>query len=568
MILKVPRRFPLFVAGILFLSTAGSRTGFAAGEKRDSLVFAAAGDPKTFNPVLAQETSSSEILQFVFDGLTRLNPVTGEIEPMLAEKWEAREEGLVWTFHLRRDVLWADGDPFDSADVLFTFNDVIANPDVLANSRDIFKIEGKPVQVTAVDRFTVEFRLLSVFAPFLSALGQPILPEHILKGPLTEGKFSNSWGIDEAPAKIIGTGPYRMVSYEPGERIRLVRNPRYWKRGAGGETLPYIQEIMILIVPGPDLRLLKFLEGETDIYSASGRDYAVLGPKAEKTGNFLLLDAGPSNSSNFIVFNQNSKDPDKKDWFRRRDFRLAAAHAIDRGAMTDIVFNGLGSPECSAVSPANKAHFNPDVLCYEFDPQRAKSLLDSMGFQDKNGDGLREDPSGKLVEFVLLTNAENPERLQMAGMIREDFARIGLKAHFLALEFNSLVSRLVATGEWDAVMLGLTGSEDPHFGANVWRSSGALHFWNRGATELSPWETRVDELFDLGVRTIDPAARKAVYGEWQEIAARELPMIYLILPKVVFAVRDRFDNLKPSALAGILHNIEEIKIRNSGVDKS
>src|SRR3989338_2211023 len=136
MIPRMIGRFPLLPALILFLSAYGSYPGFAAGENRDSLVFAAAGDPKTFNPVLAQETSSSEILQFVFDGLTRLNPITGKIEPMLAEKWEVAEEGLVWTFHLRRDVLWADGDSFDSADVLFTFNDVIANPDVLANSRD------------------------------------------------------------------------------------------------------------------------------------------------------------------------------------------------------------------------------------------------------------------------------------------------------------------------------------------------------------------------------------------------------------------------------------------------
>ena len=200
---------------------------------------------------------------------------------------------------------------------------------------------------------------------------------------------------------------------------------------------------------------------------------------------------------------------------------------------------------CSSDLIHNTAFFyNPETPCYEYNPAKSRELLSSEGFKDRDGDGFVEDKDGQQVEFVLLTNAESPERFQMAGMVREDLARIGFKAHFLAVEFNTLVTKMVATHEWDAVLMGLTGETDPHFGSNVWRTDGTLHFWNAGAGSVkSGWEERLDEIFGEAVSLVDRGARKDLYDEWQEIVARELPMIYTVLPRVVYAVRNRVENM-------------------------
>jgi peptide/nickel transport system substrate-binding protein len=137
-----------------------------------------------------------------------------------------------------------------------------------------------------------------------------------------------------------------------------------------------------------------------------------------------------------------------------------------------------------------------------------------------------------------------------------------MKVNFLALEFNSIVAKLTSTFDWDCVLIGLTGGIEPHFGRNVWHSSGHLHMWY--PLQKSPsteWEERIDRIFDKAVSELDENKRKVLYDEWQEIVSEELPLIYTVLPEVIFAVRDRFGNLYPTPYGGPFHNIEEIFIR-------
>lgn len=549
-------RFVIFIFFLVFPHHASS-----AAPIQDKLVIAFGSEPKSFNEIVAQETSTTDVTGLMFEGLTRFNPATGEVEPRLAESWEVSPDGLNWVFHLRRGVEWFDGAPFTSRDVVFTFKDLIYNPSIVSAARDVFMLNGNPIDVEPVDSHTVRFHLPQAFAPFLLALNQSIYPEHSLKNAVSGGNFQSVWGVDTPPGEIIGTGPFKLKRYLPGERIELIRNERYWKKGSKGEPLPYIEGIVGLIIPSADGRLLKFLEGETDLYQLAGVDYGLLKPKTA-AGRFSLKEPGPAAGSYFLVFNQNAPDPIRRRWFRSRAFRQAAAHALDRQSMIDIVFNRQGAPQCSPLSPSVPFFYNPGVPCYEYDPAKSRDLLAAEGFLDRDGNGFWEDKDGKGVEFVLLTNAENPERLQMAGMVRQDLSRIGFKVHFLAVEFNSLVTKLVATHEWDAVLLGLTGETDPHFGSNVWLSDGTLHFWNAGTQDERPeWEARVDQIFRQAVSVMDRGARKTLYDEWQEIAARELPMIYTVLPRAVYAVRDRVENVSPTALGGALYNIEEIRLR-------
>ncbi|MDP3919924.1 MAG: ABC transporter substrate-binding protein [Candidatus Omnitrophota bacterium] len=549
-----------YFSKVLFVLLAQAVLSSNAHASPDTLVRAIASDPKSFNDIVAQETSTQEVTGYLFEGLTRLNPITGEVEPWLAEHWEISEDQKTWVFFLKKEVRWFDGTSFTARDVVFTFNRLIYNDDIIAAARDIFTLAGERMTVEAVDDHAVRFQLPSAFAPFLLALGQPILPAHVLGPAVESGNFSVTWGTDEDPDQIIGTGPFRLASYEPGERVELVRNENYWRKDAGGRSLPHIEKIVLLIIPSPDGRLLKFMEGESDVYDLTGKDFPLLKP-LEKARRFKLYEVGASMHSNFLTFNQASKDKHKRAWFQNRNFRRAIAHALDRDALIHIVYQGLGMRQCSPVSPSTPHFYLQTAACYDYDLSLAKSLLSHEGFEDRDGDGILEDAGGNPVEFVLSTNAENTERLQILAMIREDLARLGFKVHFLPMEFNSLVAKLVATGEWDAVLIGLTGSPDPHFGANVWRSKGTLHFWDRGsAVSGAAWQDRIDQVYDEALATLDTESRRELYNEWQEVAVKELPLIYTVIPEVIYAVRNRLTNVNPSVLGGAINRIDEVEI--------
>ena len=535
------------------------------------LVFSALGDPKSFNPIVAKETSTTAITGYFFEGLTRTNGITLDVEPNLAKSWGVSQDGLEWIFHLRDDVKWFDGEQFRADDVVFTFNQLIYNPDIPSSARDIFTIEGKKFKVEKIDDFTVKFTLPVKFAPFLRSMGESILPKHILEDVVERGEFNSYWGLDTEPEDIIGTGAFTMKSYLPGERIILKRNPNYWRKDNQGNQLPFLDKITYVIVQNQDVALLKFQEGQIDYFGLRGEDYPILKPQ-EKKGNFTVYNTGPAFGTNYLVFNQNRGknpktakpyvDPSKLKWFTNKQFRKAVAHAIDKKAIIDIIMNGLGFPQDSSMSPSSGFFYNPNVTKYEYDIDKAKAILKKIGIYDRDGDGRAEDSKGNVIEFNLFTNANNTQRVKIANIIRKDLEQLGFTINFVSLEFNQIVSKLDSTFNWEAVIMGLTGGIEPHFGNNVWQSSGHLHVWYPKQTKpQTPWEAEIDRIFNQGVQELDRKKRKAFYDRWQEIVADELPFIYTVLPASIFAVRDKFGNLNPTPYGGAFHNLEEIYIK-------
>ena len=309
--------------GTLLADEYRPRIGTHGGQ----LVISSISDPKSFNPILAKETSTTMVTNYIFEGLTTSNGITTEVEPNLARSWELDKTGLKWIFHLRQDVKWFDGHPFTADDVVFTFQKLIYNPDIPNSARDIFTIEGKIFQVEKKDQFTVKFTLPVKFAPFLRSMSQEILPQHVLEKVVKEGKFNSFWGLNTLQDKIevVGTGPFKLKKYLAGQQVVLERNPLYWRKDQKSNRLPYLRRIVILIVQSQDTALLKFKEGELDYYSLRGSDYPLLKPE-ERGGNFTVYNTGPAFGTNFLVFNQNrGKDPEsgksylernKLNWFK------------------------------------------------------------------------------------------------------------------------------------------------------------------------------------------------------------------------------------------------------------
>ncbi len=579
------RKIFLLMIFVLLVSSISINVVPAAevGKYGGTLMLSSISDPKTFNSVVAKETSSTFITGFILEGLVDTDGVTTEIKPSLAESWEVAADKVTWTFHLRKDVTWFDGKPFTADDVIFTFNDLYYNPSIPTSSRDILTIDGELIKVEKVNKYTVKFITPKPFAPMLRSIGGAILPKHILdskvvkvdpstakEGEIPQQPFNSTWGVDTPPEQIIGTGPYMMKEYKPSQYVVLVRNPNYWKKDTAGNRLPYLEQIRIVIVPNQDVQLLKFQAGELDGLSIRGQDYPLLKPK-EKSGNYTLYNAGPAFGTNFIVFNQNTgKNPQgeqfvnsiKLSWYTDLNFHKAVAHAIDKEAIILNVMNGLGYPQRAAMSPGAKLFYNPNVPKYEYDLDKASEILEQAGYKDKDGDGFIEDKNGNTVEFDIITNSGNTVRENIGLIIQEDLKEIGIKAKFSPIDFNALVTRLTDTFDWDAVIIGLTGGIEPHNGKNVWESSAQLHMWHpRQKEPATEWEAEIDRLFNEGAQELDIEKRKAIYFRWQEIVAEQLPVIYTVLPASLVAIHNKFGNLKPTAFGGWLHNLEEIYIK-------
>ena len=538
---------------------------YEIGEPGGTITSSTISEPLTFNLALSNDAYSSGLLSLLFEGLTEVSWLTDEVEPALAESWEHSEDGLTWTFYLRRDVAWHDGEPFTAHDVEFTFNRVIYNEDIPASSRDAFIFrfleDGEWVEdtmtVTAVDDYTVRVVLPTPFAPFIRSMGTAIYPRHILEPYVEDGTFSSVWGVDADPTTVIGTGPFTIERYVPGDRVVLRRNPNYWMTDAEGNSLPYLDSIVHLLVEDVEAELALFEAGETDLHGVTGGEYAGLKPLEEEEGNFVIHRRGPSFATTFLVLNMNpgssaeSGAPyvasEKLAWFSNQQFRHALAHSIDKERIVAEVMDGTGYPQWAAISPAAGDFHNPDVRKYEYDVEAANDILDGLGWTDGDGDGVREDGEGNPIEFSLVTNAGNGARERITMLIAEGLGDIGVKANYQAIEFGDLVGRLTGSYEWEAVVIGLTGGTEPHSGIGVWHSSADLHLWNPNQEEpATDWEARIDELYILGSQELDREKRVEHYHRAQAIVAEQVPLIYTTLTERLSAVRNVFGNTTPT----------------------
>ncbi|MDE2930870.1 MAG: ABC transporter substrate-binding protein [Chloroflexota bacterium] len=548
------------------LKDNASDFAYAIGKPGGQITYSTIGEPLTFNLALSNDASSSGYLSYLFEGLTETSWLTNEVEPALAESWEHSEDGLTWTFHLRKDVTWHDGEPFTAHDVEFTFNRIIYNDDIPTNDRAAFTFryidpesgewtEGR-MTVRTLDEYTVEFVLPVSFAPFLRSMGQSIYPKHILESHVNDGTFESVWDIETDPREIIGTGPFTIERYDTEELLVLRRNPNYWLKDAAGNSLPYLDSIVYHIVEDFETELEMFKAGETDAHGVLGEEYEHLKP-FEAEGNYTIYRRGPGFGTSFLTFNMNPGSnaetgapyvaPEKLAWFQNTQFRRAVAHTVDKAAIVAEIQHGLGYPQWSSVSPAAGDFHNPGVRRYPYDIAAAKQILDELGWVDTNGDGIREDKDGNTIEFTLATNGDNSVRAAISQRIAAGMLAVGIKANYESVEFGELVAQLTATYDWEAIVIGLTGGTDPYSGIAVWHSSEFLHLWHPSQPEpATDWEAAIDELYIQASQELDHAKRVALYHQAQAIVAENLPLIYTTQGERLTATRNIFGNTTPT----------------------
>jgi peptide/nickel transport system substrate-binding protein len=206
---------------------------------------------------------------------------------------------------------------------------------------------------------------------------------------------------------------------------------------------------------------------------------------------------------------------------------------------------------------------------YDYDPDQARSLLQSAGFRYDDQKQLL-DAEGNLVQFTLLTNSGNEIREAIGAQIKVDLEKIGIQVDFQPISFNALITRLTQSRDWECHLIGFTGGVDPHSGANLWTSTGGSHLFNLGPQpgqpeitgwQVADWEQEIDRLFTAGAQELDEAKRKEIYGEFQQIVQEQLPVIHLAHEIALMAVRDRLQGVNYSGLPTWgLWNIQELSL--------
>ncbi|MGE3110124.1 MAG: ABC transporter substrate-binding protein, partial [Phycisphaerales bacterium] len=346
-------------------TTASPVTPSSAPQRGGQLVVSVRTEPQTFNRYTRRDWPTDLISLLTNAKLTRINRVTQEVEPWLAERWTTSPDGRTYTVTLRPDVTFSDGHPFTAADVVFSFKAVYdaRQGSVLGDS---LTVSGRPLAVTARDPRTVEIRFPEPFAPGLRLLDNlPILPEHKLGPALARGAFATAWNLDTPPADLAGLGPFVIERYIPGQRTILVRNPRYFRTDAAGVQLPYLDRVVVEVVPDQNAELLRLESGDLDLTTAEVRpeDYAPLKRLAE-AGRVTLLDLGVAYDADSFWFNLTpgafAGDP-RAGWIQREELRHAVSLAVDRTRFADTVYLGAGVPVFGPVTPSNTKWFSPAV---------------------------------------------------------------------------------------------------------------------------------------------------------------------------------------------------------------
>ena len=471
------------------------------------VVVAITSGPNSLDPRYGLDDSSQKVHQLVFDGLLRIDDGLRYVtEGGLAERLE-NPEPRTWVVTLRKGIRFHDGHELTADDVLYTFRTIL-DPASRSPHRGAFR--GLQ-SVDARDPYTVVFTLSEPFASFPTNL---VIPQIIPAGA----------GSDIS-AHPVGTGPYRFVRHLQDDRVELEAFPRYW----GGK--PANGGLVLRVVPDEVMRGLELRKATVDLVVNDVSPDILYQLRRDE---HLQTATAPGVDYQYIGINL--RDRALGDVRVRR----ALAHAIDRQAIVDHLRRGLATPADGLIPPIARA-YEPGIMSYAFDPERARALLDEAGYRDPDGDG----PAPRLRLTLKASNIEF-NRLQ-AAVVQQDLARVGIALDVRTYEFATLFADVIA-GNFQLYFLQWAGGAlaDPDILRRAFHSSQTPpNGFNRGRYN----NPEVDALLDEAATSLDPTRRQAALAEVQRILAREVPYVSL-WHKTNFAIAQRsLDGLHLSPIA-------------------
>ena len=495
------KKFGLLVTiilSMLFLVACGGsgdkKEGGDAGANtaKDTLVIAQGADAKSLDPHASNDNPSSNIRVQIYDRLMDLDE-NGVPQPMLAESWERPDDKTI-IFHLRKGVKFHNGDEMKASDVKFSLERALASPEV---SHILAGING----VEVIDDYTVKVTTEKPMAAILNNLS------HITIAILSERATKEAG--DKFGQNPVGSGPYKFVSWQSGDRVTLEAFPEYWQGEAPVKNVVYRN-----IVEETN-RTIGLETGELDIiYDIQGLDKN----KLRDDERFVLIE-GPQVSMTYLGFNM------KKAPYDNPKVREAISYAIDQKPIIDTVFLGAGEAANSIIGPNVWGYY--DVEKYTQDIEKAKALLAEAGYPDG-------------FKAKIWVN-DNPVRRDTAVILQDQLKQIGIDLAIETVEWGAFLDG-TARGDHEMYLLGWgTVTRDPDYGMYELISTSTMGAAGNRSFYSNP---TVDKLLEEGKTELDPEKRKAIYKEIQEIIRKDIPMYMIIYPLQNVVTQKNIKNFK------------------------
>lgn len=486
-----------------------------------------AGSPDTLNPGPAVLTEAYILFELVYDSMFQLE-LDGSYSPELAESFEVSEDGMMWTFKIRNDVVFHDGEPLTANDVVFSYNFYAANEDFpyLPVYTEYFD------SVEAVDDSTVVINMIEPIPNMESQLiFLYVLPEHIWS-EYTENasEFEN--------LEMIGSGPFKMLEYRQNEFVHLAAVKDHYLYP------PKIDEVVFQTFENQDALVQAIKTGQVDMITEMPNT-AVASLRNEP--NIEVVSGAPlAPGVSDIIFNQTPDDLCPADdgvcsghpALRDRNVRLALAHATDKQKIIDVVLLGLGEPGLTLIPNGLGVWYNDQIQDYEFDTAKANQILDDAGYMDTDGDGVREMPDGSLpLTFRMNYPSDSITAPREAELLSEMWAEVGVTVEIQALDPDALTSVCCPTFDFDIILWGWGSDPDPGFLLSVMLTDEIP----TGNSETGYSNPTFDELYGQQATALDFDERQALVWQMQEIVHSDIVYIIPYYDLTVQAYRtDRF----------------------------
>lgn len=476
--------------------------------------------PKNIDPRFALDTQGVKIWRLIFSGLTRVGADVS-MKPDAALRWEVRDGGRTYVFHLRKDVVFHDGRPLTSRDVVFTYRSLL-DPKVGSPFAGVF---GDRIdEVVAGGPHTVTFRLKKPVGTFLADVSIGIVPAHRAHDLATFVRHP------------VGSGPFVLESWREGEQVSLRAHEAYHLGRPG------VDRLVIRTVRNEVTRYLELLGGKADLVQ---NGLSPLYLRAIEDNADLRVVTGPSILTTYMAFNL--RDPILADVRVRR----AIAHAINRDEILRHKFRGHARLATGLLAPIHWAYAG-DVPRYPYDPERARRLLDEAGYPDPDGAGPRP-------RFTLTYKTSTDKfRLSVARVIASHLERVGIAVDLRPYEFGTFFEDL-KRGAFQICTLQWAELEDPDIFHWIFHSRRIPGEGRSGANRGAYRNPEIDRLLDLGQRTVDPGERRRIYAEVQKTLARDLPYVFLWHEDNIAVVRREVRGLRlmPNAKFDLLREVKK-----------
>lgn len=478
-------------------------------------------EPNTLNPLLTNLTVAQEAYTLMLDALLKIDD-KGNFVPDIASVVPSTDnggisaDGKTYTFKLRNNVKWSDGQPVNAQDVVFTWQSVV-NPKINVTTR--------PPGMTNIDAadtpddFTVVFHLKTTQAPWLLTwVSQAILPKHVL-----DGQDMNTAAWNTKPT--VTDGPFVFSEWVSGSYILVKKNPNYFL----GE--PNLDQVIYRVTPDSNALLASQQKGEIDMRYAMTADQVQI---VDKLPDWTVTRTPSHSVFHFTINTANALMADKA-------VRQALSYALDKNGITQSILKGLVQPAWSPITPASWA-YNANVTKFEYNPTKAKQLLDDAGWKVNPSTGIREK-DGKPLSFGITNISGDIERQQIVEIAIQQWKAIGVQAELKPVDAATFV-KVMQSGDFPIAYGFWGGGPDPDSMLSTW-------FYSKGNNWQRLNLPQLDSLIDQGRTTLDQNKRKEIYAQAQELIAQEAPNIFVYARIFFDGVKKKAHNFKPVSGGGV-----------------